>query len=166
MTFKFIFKEKITKLKLPKLTGWIIWTLEKIYDTTTSDSKLEQLRILEKGTVGREVAELLDKKGYRLIPKFENHDLKHILLEYEMTMQDEIKMQAYLVGNGNTTFPCLIFLSLAFFYPITWKHLFKNYTQGKNTPSIHFLTLENCKDKSLSEIKNKYRRKELSGKSY
>ena len=99
MTLEFNFTDHKRQIKSLRLTGWIIWALEKIYGATTLDSKLEQLRTLEKGTVGREVAEMLDEKGYRLIPKFENHDLKHIVLDYEMTMQDEIKMHSYLVGN-------------------------------------------------------------------
>ncbi len=145
--------------RLIRLTGWTIWILEKIYGATTLDAKLAQLRALKKGTVGKEVAEMLDKKGYRLIPKFENHDLKHIVLEYEMTMEDEIKMQAYLVGNGNTTFPCLLFLSLGLFYPSIWNDLAAEFRQGKSTNSIQLLTLDNCMDKSLTEIKNEYGRK-------
>jgi len=159
MTLEFNFIEQIRHIKSLRLTGWIIWALEKIHGATTLNSKLEQLRTLEKGTVGREVAEMLDRKGYRLIPKFENHDLKHIVLDYEMTMQDEIKMQAYLVSNGNTTFPCLIFLLLGLFYPRIWGDLAAEYRQGKKTNSIHFLTLDNCMDRPLIEIKNEYGRK-------
>ncbi|MDI1255249.1 MAG: hypothetical protein PSV16_04030 [Flavobacterium sp.] len=149
---------QIKKLYTLKLTGWIIWVLEIIYGKSTLDSKLVKLRSLKKGSVGRKVAEMLDEKGYRLIPKFENHDLKHIVLEYEMTMKDEIKMQAYLVGNGNLTLPCLIFLSLAIFYPIIWKDLFKEYKNGKDANSIHYLTLDNCMRKSLKQIKLEYGR--------
>ena len=159
MTFEFNFTNQIQQVKSLRLTGWIIWALELIYGETTLDSKLAYLRTLEIGTVGREVAEMLDGKGYRLIPKFENHDLKHIVLDYEMTMQDEIKMQSYLVGNGNKTFPCLIFLSLGLFYPSIWGDLAEEYRQGKSTNSIHFLTLDNCMNKSLSEIKSEYGRK-------
>lgn len=101
---------------------------------------------------------MLDSKGYKLIPKFENHDLKHIILDYEMTMQDEIKMQAYLVGNGNLTLPCLIFLSLGLFYPTIWKDLLTEFIHGQLTNSIHFLTLDNCMSKDLNEIKNEYGR--------
>lgn len=159
MTLELNLKDQIRYIKSIRLTGWIIWILEKIYGATTLDPKLALLRTLEKGTVGREVAKMLDEKGYRLIPKFENHDLKHIVLDYEMTMQDEIKMQAYLVGNGNTTFPCLIFLSLGLFYPKIWGDLHAEYKQGKKKNSIHFLTLDNCMNKPLTEIKNAYGRK-------
>lgn len=158
MTLEYNFINHIRHIKSLRLTGWIIWALEKIYGATTLDSKLEQLRTLKKGTVGREVAEMLDGKGYRLIPKFENHDLKHIVLDFDMTMQDEIKMQAYLVGNGNITFPCLIFLSLGLFYPRIWSDLRAEFRQGKKTKSIIFLSLDNCMDKTLAEIKYEYGR--------
>ena len=141
------------------MTGWTIWALEKIYGSAYLDSKLLNLRTLKKGPVGRENAKMLDIKNYRLIPKFENHDLKHIILDYEMTMKDEIRMQAYLVGNGNYTLPCFIFLSLALFYPTIWKDLPTEFKQEKKLNSIHFLALDNCMYKSLSEVKKAYGRK-------
>lgn len=158
MKLNFALTLQIKKLYSLKLTGWIICVLESIHGKSKLDYKLVKLRSLKKGSVGREVAEMLDGKGYRLIPKFENHDLKHIVLEYEMTMKDEIRMQAYLVGNGNRTLPCLIFLSLGIFYPIIWKDLFKEYKNGKSTNSIHYLTLDNCMSKSLQEIRLEFGR--------
>lgn len=140
-------------MKNLKLTGGIIWVLESLYDTKPLQHKLWQLRQLENGTIGKSIADLLDDKGYRLIPKFENHDLKHVLLGYEMKMVDEIKMQAFLVGNGNYTFPCLIFLSLGIFYPTIWRTLPSEYKKGKNTKSVYHLKLDDCMHKSLNEVK-------------
>jgi len=147
------------QLKNLKVTGGIIWLLELIHGKDCLNAKLNHLRTLQNGTVGREVAELLDSKQYRLIPKFENHDLKHVILEYEMTMEDEIRMQAYLIGNGNFTFPCLIFFSLGIFYPKTWRELAREYKTGKASKSIHFLTLEECMEKKVEDIRREYGRK-------
>ena len=152
----------IQQLKNLKVTGGIIWLLEVIHGKNHLTPKLNHLRTLQHGTVGREVAKMLDSKQYRLIPKFENHDLKHIVLEYEMTMKDEIRMQAYLIGNGNFTFPCLLFFSLGIFYPTIWKSLLKEYLDGKNTKSIHFLTLDNCMELELKDIKNEYGRRKMT----
>ncbi|MEO5643793.1 MAG: hypothetical protein ABIQ40_07645 [Bacteroidia bacterium] len=146
-------------MKSIKLTGGIILALEFIYGTDMLKPKLNCMRNSKEGTVGYEVAKMLDKQRYRLIPKFENHDLKHIILDYEMTMLDEIRMQAYLVGNGNLTIACLVFLSLGFFYPKIWKDLPKEYRQGQISKSIHYLTLDYCMDKQLADIKNEYRQK-------
>ncbi|TDO95652.1 hypothetical protein [Flavobacterium sp. 245] len=152
----------IQQLKTLKVTGGIIWLLEFIHGKNYLTPKLNYLRTLQLGTVGREVAEMLDSKQYRLIPKFENHDLKHIVLEYEMSMKDEIRMQAYLIGNGNFTFPCLIFFSLGTFYPSIWKDLLNEYKQGKTTKSIHFLTLDDCMELKLIDIKNEYGRRKIT----
>jgi ubiquinone biosynthesis protein Coq4 len=149
----------VTQLKNFKITGGIIWLLELIHGKDYLAPKQNHLRTLQRGTVGREVAELLDRKQYRLIPKFENHDLKHIVLEYEMTMEDEIKMQAYLIGNSNFTLPCLLFFSLGIFYPGTWKDLVREYRNGKISKSIHLLTLDSCMEKQLKDIKTEYGRK-------
>jgi hypothetical protein len=150
----------IQQLKNLKITGGIIWLLELIHGKDYLAPKLNHLKTLQLGTVGREVAEMLDNKQYRLIPKFENHDLKHIILEYEMTMKNEIRMQAYLIGNGNFTFPCLIFFSLGIFYPTIWKYLLSEYQTGKVSKSIHFLTLDNCMELQLIDVKNEYGRKD------
>jgi len=158
MKLNLISSKPFRRLWSLKLTGGTIWLLEKIYGSTTLDYQLIHLRTLPAGTVGQEIASMLDKKGYRLIPKFENHDLKHIVLDYEMTMKDEIRMQAYLVGNGNYSFPCLLFLSLGIFYPTVWKDLPKEYRLGQRMTSIHLLTLDNCMDRRLTEIKKKYGR--------
>lgn len=141
-----------------KLTGGIIWLLEKTNSTEPLGIKLTHLRTLEEGTVGREVANMLDERNYRLIPKFENHDLKHVILQYEMTMIDEIKMQAYLIGNGNSTFPCLLFFALGLFYPSTWSSLYNEYCCGKRMKSIHLLTLDDCKNECLIKIRNEFGR--------
>jgi hypothetical protein len=159
MTLSFILGNGIRWLKSIKLTGWTILVLEKFYGSSSLESKLLHLKTLQNGTVGREIAEMLDSKKYRLIPKFENHDLKHIILDYDMTIKDEILMQAYLVGNGNYTLPCLFFLSLGLFYPTIWKNLPAEFKQGKATNSIYFLTLDNCMDKSLTDVKKIYGRK-------
>ena len=149
-------KNKIIHLHATRLTGSSIWVLEKIYGKEPLNTRLEQLRVLQPGTVGREIADMLDSKQYRLIPKFEDHDLKHIVLGYEMTRRDEIRMQAYLVGNGNRTLPCMIFLSIAIIYPGLWRDLIVQYQLGKKRKSIYYLRLEECMDKSLEDVKAEY----------
>ncbi|MEL7006633.1 MAG: hypothetical protein AAFN93_28495, partial [Bacteroidota bacterium] len=71
------------------------------------DEQLEQLRQLEKGTLGREIADCLDKHNLRLVPHYESHDLKHSLLDYKMTPTDEIRLQAFMIGNGNISIPSI-----------------------------------------------------------
>ena len=147
---------KIIELHRTKLTGSSIWLLKKIYGKEQLNSRLRQLRELKPGTVGREMADMLDRKQYRLIPKFEDHDLKHIVLGFEMTRMDEIRMQAYLVGNGNRTLPCIMFLSIAIIYPRLWSDLILQYQKGKIRRSIFHLRLDDCLYRSLEDVKAEY----------
>lgn len=152
------FKHIMAGVLPPKLTGGSIWILERLFDTRRLDIRLQQLRIMRAGTVGREVADLLDSKGYKLIPKFEDHDIKHIILGFEMTVKDEIRMQAYLVGNGNYTLPCLMALSTAVVFPSIWGELISEYRLGRMMKSIIPLTLEACMERDLHEMRIEYGR--------
>jgi len=142
-----------------KLPGWTVVVLQTVFEMKSADRLHKTLRQLPDDSTGKVVADLLDERKFRLIPKFLNHDLKHAVLDYEMKMEDEIKMQAYLVGNGNYTWPCLLFLSLGIFRPKIWKELIIHYNQGKRTPSIFHLNLEDVMHIPVEQLKTKFGRK-------
>ncbi len=142
-------------IELSKVAG-IVWFLQTIFNMDNYERKQEVLRNFPNGSVGKSIANILDENGLRLIPKFESHDLKHLLLGYSMTPEDEVKMQAFLFGNGNWTLPCLSFLSLGLLMPEIWQDLIKAYKKGKNTKSIHHLTLGNCASFDLNELRKNY----------
>jgi len=148
-----------------KITGISIFLLEKLYNTDKLERKVAYMRTLPPHTTGFTLANLLDTNGYRLIPSFEDHDLKHLLLGYAYTMPDEIRMQAYLIGNGNFTWPCLVFfLSLLWFYPSSWRHLLKDYRQGRRSPSILALSIDDCMELPLQETICRYGRSHIISK--
>ena len=60
---------------------------------------------LEEGTLGKEIAKCLKENNLNLVPNYESHDLKHTLLNFKMTPLDEIRMQAFMIGNGNWSIP-------------------------------------------------------------
>lgn len=61
-------------------------------------------------SVGNSVLNMLNENNLDVIPFFEDHDLKHLVLGYGMTSVEEIRMQAFLFGNGNRSFSCILFL--------------------------------------------------------
>ena len=61
---------------------------------------LQDYRNFPVGTVAREIANYLDLKGLCFLPKGEKHDVRHIVLGYEMNVEGEVRMQAFLIGNG------------------------------------------------------------------
>lgn len=144
-----------------KFPGWTVVVLQSVFDMKKMDNLHNSLRQLPEGSTGKVVADLLDERNFRLIPKFPNHDLKHAVLDYQMKMEDEIKMQAYLVGNGNYTWPCLLFLSLGIFRPKIWKELIVHYNQGKHSPNIFNLNLMDVIHTPIKDLQIEFGRKKL-----
>jgi hypothetical protein len=142
-------------IELSKVAG-IVWLLQTVFKMDKYERKQAHLRSYPNGSVGKTVANVLDEHGLRLIPKFESHDLKHVLLGYEMTPEDEVKMQAFMLGNGNYTIPCFLFLSLGLLMPEIWKELVTEYRRGQKIKSIKYLTLDNCAGCDLAELKRVY----------
>lgn len=108
-----------------------------------SANKVDQLRNLPKDTLGYQIAECLDSHNLRLVPKYESHDLKHVLLNYKMTPLDEIRMQAFMLGNGNYTIPCFAILIFgAILLPTKWDILYTDFEKGKHIKEVSTWTIE------------------------
>lgn len=89
----------------------------------------EDLFQMPKGSIGNDLAIYLEAKDFKLVEKYELHDVKHILLGYEMDTIGEIRLQCYLFGNGNQTLP--VVLSTAFGLFIIPEHLITFYRDMK-----------------------------------
>ncbi len=133
-----------------------VWTIEQFYDIALYEQKARKLRELPDGTLGKDIADCLEKNGLRLVPGYESHDLKHVLLKFQMTPVDEIRMQAFMLGNRNYTIPSFaIFIFGAIFLPDLWKTFYKDFINGRNTKSISTWTIEefaHCRTTTLREI--------------
>lgn len=60
-----------------------VWTIEQFHDIALYEQKARQLQTLPEGTLGKDIAKCLEKNGLRLVPKYESHDLKHVLLDFK-----------------------------------------------------------------------------------
>ena len=120
-----------------------VWTIEKFYDKNYYANKVQNLKKIPIGTLGNDIAKCLDKNNLRLIPKYESHDLKHVLLDYKMTPVDEIRMQAFMLGNGNYTIPSFtIFIFGALLLPEKWCTFYMDYKSGQKSKPVSNLTIE------------------------
>lgn len=135
----------------------IVWVIQLLHNMRKYEALKRDLEQMEAGTIGKAIADTLTEKGYDIIPGFESHDLKHVLLGYSMTAEDEVRMQAFLLGNGNFSPVCFMFLSLGFLMPETWPSLITAYKRGRRTPCILHLTIENAAHLNLEELKRVYK---------
>ena len=114
------------------------------------------LKKMPEGTLGNDIAKCLADNQLRLVPNFESHDLKHVLLDFKMTPVDEIRMQAFMLGNGNYTFPCFIILLFgALLLPAKWAVFYNDFRRGRNTAPISNWTIDayaNCKTADLRNL--------------
>lgn len=121
-----------------------------------SERMLNELKTLPDGTIGADLYKMLNNNGLKVIPKFENHDLKHIILGYGMTSIEEIKMQAYLFGNGNKSISCVLFLASGFIFPEKWSSFYQEYKKGKKSACIHHISFEETIIKQTELVKATY----------
>lgn len=133
-----------------------VWTIEQFHDIAIYEQKARQLQELPEGTLGKDIADCLARNGLRLVPNFENHDLKHVLLNFQMTPVDEIRLQAFMLGNGNySPASFAIFIFGAIFLPDLWTTFYKDFKNGRNSKPISTWTIEEyawCRTSTLREI--------------
>ncbi|MCA9051069.1 MAG: hypothetical protein KDA89_20175 [Planctomycetaceae bacterium] len=134
----------------------VIKPLQVLVARNSCGKKLAHMRSLPVGTVGNDLANLLDSKGLKLIPGFVKHDLDHLILGYGMDPEEEHCMQAYLIGNGRRQLQVILFLSSAVLLPGLWGTLWAHYKMGKRSPALSSLTLEDCLNQSTAQLRRQY----------
>ena len=122
-------------------TSFLIPIFQQLYGTRNTQIQLTFLQNLPAGTLGKGVADILAQHNLQLIPHYENHDLKHVLLGYDMTPEDELKLKAFMLGNGDWSFTCIGFLLFAVLTPEVWSTLRQHFLRGQRTQPIVRWTL-------------------------
>ncbi|GAA4357362.1 hypothetical protein GCM10023185_22010 [Hymenobacter saemangeumensis] len=117
-------------------TSFLIPIFRRLYGTEQAQTQLSYLQSLPEGTLGRGVADCLQQHQLQLIPQYEDHDLKHVVLGYDMTPEDELKLKAFMLGNGDWSITCLGFLAFAVLTPELWPELRRHFHRGRQTHPI------------------------------
>lgn len=115
---------------------------------------LADLEHCPEGSLGRELWLTLRAKNLELVPWYERHDLKHILLGYPQYPPDEIRMQAFMFGNaGFSLVHTLIFLSFVVWTPAVWLELPYHYRVGQYTQPIGHWQLDQYAHRDLAALR-------------
>lgn len=94
---------------------------------------LEQLLLLPEGTLGKDLALYLHSKNFKLLPNYERHDCKHIILQYEMDEEGEARMQFYFLGNRHYSVPVVMTVLLCFvLMPDHWLKFYSEFKKGRS----------------------------------
>ncbi|GEP93005.1 hypothetical protein SAMN05660909_04839 [Chitinophaga terrae (ex Kim and Jung 2007)] len=131
-----------------------VWVIKLFSNKKQYQEKRQQLDELPAGTLGKDISTCLQANKLDLIPGFGSHDLKHVLLGFKMTALDEIRLQAFMLGNGNITFISLaIFIYGALLLPGKWKIFYQDFKNGRNALPIASWTIEEYGHRSTSELR-------------
>ncbi|SHJ22922.1 hypothetical protein [Flavobacterium terrae] len=159
--------QKITRKIIKFSFDFSVSTIERFNDMEFYNQKVSELRNLEKGMLGKEIADCLDKHKLTLVPNYESHDLKHVLLNYKMTAEDEIRMQAFMLGNGNYTIPCFAILGFgAILLPDLWSTFYQDYKKGKNSIPISSWRIEDYAKSNINELRLKLKKTETEKQQF
>lgn len=119
----------------------------------------KELRLLPQGTVGRDLVDCLDRQQLNLVPYFASHDLKHVLLDYDMTPEGEIRLLAFEVGNRNYSPVTLaLFLFGWSLLPDRWSLLYQDFKRGRKSVCISKWTIAKYAKKKTAELKRLFPR--------
>ncbi len=145
---------KTARKIIKKSFDFSITTIEYFSDMEVYNKQVSKLRKLKKGTLGKEIANCLDNYNLTLVPGFESHDLKHVLLDYKMTPEGEIRMQAFMIGNGNYSIPSFMILIFgAILLPDLWSVFYADFKKGKKSIPVSAWTIEKYANKDLDELR-------------
>ncbi len=147
--------QKISRGVIEKSFRFSVWFIERFHNKNPYREKVNALRKLPEGTLGRDIAQCLDDNKLGLVPNYESHDLKHVLLDFKMTPVDEIRMQAFMLGNGNYTIPCFaIFTFGAVLLPEQWSVFYTDFKRGQSTEPVSEWTIEEYAEKETQQLRN------------
>jgi len=104
-------------------------------------------------SLGKELGIFLRSHGYQLISKLENHDVFHVILNYEPVVLEEIKMQFCLAGSGRrtlSTFATIIIGSI--FYPRNILGFIQAYRRGQTLSNFSYKNFKPLLSRPIKEL--------------
>ena len=135
--------QRLSRIIIKASFHFAVWTIEQFHDMSRYEEKVRKLQALPEGTLGKDIANCLKNNRLRLVPNYESHDLKHVLLDFKMTPVDEIRMQAFMIGNGNHSIPSFaIFIFGAILLPELWSVFYNDFKKGKEVRPISKWTID------------------------
>jgi len=114
----------------------------------------DQLQQFPNGTMGKALADFLDRKDLQLLTYYARHDMKHILLDYDTTDEGEGCLPCFMLGNGHISFPVLPTVMYCFVtMPEHWTKFKLAYQRGKQSPSLEAVEWFALLPESVSDLK-------------
>ena len=121
------------------------------------DINLSKLIQLPADSLGYHLGCFLLKYNFEIQPKLEDHDVIHVLTNTGISVEEEIGMQYYLLGNGKRSlYLLMVILSGTLFYPTRFRYFIRQYQKGKTAHQFYGLDFLNMLSVPLVTIQQSF----------
>lgn len=104
---------------------------------------MEDLALMPDNSLGHGLYDYLKEANLSFKPNLIRHDIKHILLNYDMKMPDELKIHAFLIGNRSYNAMGIIYLMVCVcIVPEILPKLKQEYIRGKQATCLKAIDLK------------------------
>lgn len=111
--------------------------IRKVLQLSPADFTENDLGKMPNNSLGAGVFNFLRSNNLHLLPCYEAHDIKHVLLGYGATEEGEACLQYFFLGNGlRSAAVYLTVLVTWLIMPESWPAFIKAYKRGKQTPNL------------------------------
>jgi len=117
---------------------------------------MSDMRYMPEGTVGRELYSFLHINGLDLLPYYEKHDIKHVVLGYEATEEGEVSLQCFMLANGRITVPVILCVLFGFLtMPEYYRRFVKAWRRGRQVSALSRLDWFSLPPQPLCEVRKR-----------
>ena len=115
---------------------------------------IKDLQHFEEGTVGKASYAFFFNNDLELLPHYEKHDVKHVVLGYPPTEEGEVSLQCFMLANGRITAPVIFSVLVGvLIMPESWFSFRRAWKRGRATPSLNKLNWFSLIPQPLSEVR-------------
>lgn len=109
----------------------------------------------EAGSLGRALGHFLVANNISLLPRFEDHDVFHVILGYNTSVPGESEMQFCLLGSGKRSLYVMGTCAIAWLaFPEYWPRFRTAYRRGKKLRTFHHWYFEYLLNEPLEELRS------------
>jgi ubiquinone biosynthesis protein Coq4 len=108
-------------------------------------------------SLGFHLGNFLVANNFEMQPKLEDHDIIHVLTNTGVTVEEEIGMQFYLLGNGKRSlYLYMVIASGTLFYPYHFRQFLDYYQRGKKAHHFHDLQFLRMLSQPIATIRETF----------
>ncbi|MDX1350438.1 MAG: hypothetical protein R3279_09335 [Putridiphycobacter sp.] len=116
---------------------------------------LADYQTMPTNSVGRLYYNCIEAKTIEYKPNLVKHDMKHIILGYNMDIKNELNIIAFLIGNKSHNKVGLIYLLVCLcIVPEYIPKLRKHYQRGKQSKRLRDFEIDSFVEMNINDVRN------------